>query len=221
MSIPTWAPPCVIHGEPQLEVSDGRRTVSATLAGYPLRPGRGYRVRVRIPGLTADQWNLRVSVLSDRIGTIELAPAGAEHHEARFRVPYWPSGFWISLTPQSGSADIQLAAEIAANHDPLRPVPVPLYLRPTLLPLLSVLVPVLLSLTGLLDWCGRWLAPRIEPALGKSLPPWFYSIAMGVLLWSMALVAYLWWKWRCQPGRRARRTLARVASSLPPPRSVA
>lgn len=220
MSIPAWAPACLIHAEPQLEVWDARRPITATMAGYPLRPGREYRVRVRIPGLTAKDWQLRLAARSDRIGTIDLTPAGSEYHEARFRVPYWPSGFWISLAPQSGSADIQLAAEVSGNDGELRSILVPLYLNPTLLPLLSVLVPVLLSFTGLLDWFGRWLAPRVVPSLGRELPPWVYSIGIGVLLWSVAFAAYLWWKWRYQPGRRARRALARVAAESRPATAI-
>ena len=214
MNDATFVPASLQAESPKVEVWDNRHRVLASLAGYSLKPGKSYQIRVYYPGRDASTWRLKtVHSLPATIAPLPDKNDGtADFQVFAFRVPVWPENFFKSLAV--AAADVDLAIEFQDEDRPSQRLKVKMCLKPSVYALCSVLLPILIYFSNLLNNQSQTLADFLSERFDIILEPWLVSIGLSVLIWVFVLVVYLWWKSRRQPSVRAARHLHEFRSAI-------
>ena len=212
MSESRFVPDCLRSSTPRVELWDRRQRLTPTLAGYALRPGSSYRIRVRVPGRAASQWKLSRDNSPAVLNQFEAGESDDTSHELRFHAPLWPENFWKGLA--AGNANLDLIVSFPGTDFPAKRVTVPMHLRPSPLGLFLVLLPVLLHLTGRLESVSHQIVVAADSAWGVSWNGWWVTGALCTAVWLLLTAAYLWWKKRFQPSRRVTAMRRQLLSRL-------
>lgn len=214
--------------EPRVEVWEGNRPVHPSLAGYPLRPGHEYRIRVSIPGCDSNRWSLKYSGVARLIDRVETGDSDEHAQEIRVLIPRGPFSFLSTL--RNSAADITLSVSLLEVNQPPIELRVPFIFSPSVWVLLGVLAAFLVPLSGSLHSLSRHVTDFVEKEYGYAWTPIWVTVLIGSTLWMVVATLYVYWKKRRQPAARARELLQRFkqrfdcvtmpasVSNLPPAR---
>jgi hypothetical protein len=209
-----FVPACLRSSTPRVEVRDRRSALTPTLAGYALRPGSSYQVRVSVPGRHASEWKLRREDHPAVLNQFEAGDSDETSQELCFHVPWWPESFLKSLA--AGDANLTLSVSFPGTSQTQEKITVPMHLKPSPLGLLLALISGLLPLIHPLQQVSQWF---VETAKSRYQLDWNHLWVTGglcVLVWLVCTTAYLWWKKRFQPARRVRSLRRQMLSQLQP-----
>jgi len=198
--------------DPRVEVWEGNRPVRPSLAGYPLKPGRKYRIRVSIPGFDSSRWSLKCSGSPPLIDRVEQGESDEHAHEVKVLIPRGPSSFLGSL--RNPAADITLSISFTEANQPPVELRVAFMFSPSVFVLLGILAAFLIPLSGGLYSLSRHVAEFVQREYGYVWAPMWVTILTGSALWLIIAVIYVYWKKRRQPARRARELLRRFERNL-------
>jgi hypothetical protein len=214
MSESRFVPDCLRSSTPRIELWDRRQQLTPTLAGYALRPGNSYRVRVSVPGRATSDWKLSRDNPPAVLNQFEAGDSDDTTHELSFHAPLWPENFWKGLA--TGHADLDLVVAFPGTDSPSQRVTVPMHLRPSPLALLLVLIPALLPLIGPLQRFSQWAVESTETDRWFAGNEMWLTAGLCAAVWLVCTAAYLWWKKRFQPARRVARLRNEMQELLQP-----
>jgi hypothetical protein len=214
MSESRFVPDRLRSSTPRIELWDRRQRLTPTLAGYALRPGNSYRIRVSVPGRATSDWKLSRDNPPAVLNQFEAGDSDDTTHELSFHAPLWPENFWKGLA--AGNANLDLIVSFPGTDLPSERLTVPMHLRPSPLGLFLVLLPVLLHLTGRLDGLSHQIVVAAGSAWEVSWSEWWVTGALCGSAWLFLTAAYLWWKKRFQPARRVARLRNQMQELLRP-----
>ncbi|MDA1012970.1 MAG: hypothetical protein O3A00_00785 [Planctomycetota bacterium] len=198
--------------DPRVEVWEGNRPVRPSLAGYPLKPGHEYRIRVVLPGFDSDRWLLKCSGSARLIDRVEQGDSDERAHEVRVLIPRGPFNFLSSL--RKSAADITLSVSFAEGNRPPIELRVAFMFSPSVWVLLGVLAAFLVPLSGSLHSLSRHVTEFVEREYGYMWTPIWVTILIGSAVWMTVAMLYVYWKKRRQPAARARELWQRFEKTL-------